>query len=133
MKNEEIMRQQKVFIALTVPIVLAVISGACTKEAPKPVADHVAKASNEIVRIEVASNGYTPKTIAVRKGQTVRLQFLRKDTNNCGDELVFPTMNIKRTLPVGEVVEVDVTPEQSGEIKFSCGMDMMRGKLIVTE
>lgn len=100
-------------------------------EAVKP--DHTVNAAGETVRIEVAANGYTPKTIGVKKGQPVKLEFFRKDEDNCGEELVFPSLNIKKDLPVGKAVVVEVTPSESGEIKFACGMDMLRGKLIVTE
>lgn len=119
-------------IVATMLLGIVVVLASCNKPAPAPKADYTAKAG-ETVKIEVSANGYTPKSIAVKKGATVRLAFLRKDADNCGDELVFPALNIKKSLPVGETVEVEVTPEQTGEIKFACGMDMLRGKLIVTE
>jgi len=36
-------------------------------------------------------------------------------------------------LAVGETVVVEFTPTEAGEIAFACGMDMLRGKVIVTE
>lgn len=98
-----------------------------------PKADYEVRASGETVRIEIAANGYTPKTIGVRKGQTVKLEFFRKDGDNCGEKLVFPAMNIERDIPVGKPVVVEVTPDKAGELKFACGMDMLRGKLIVSD
>lgn len=114
-------------------IVVAALVAACTKTEPAPTADYTVKEAGETVRVEVSSSGYSPKSIAVKKGVSVKLAFIRKDSNNCGDELVFPSLNIKKTLPVGENVEVEVKPEQTGEIKFACGMDMLRGKIIVME
>jgi plastocyanin domain-containing protein len=102
-------------------------------ERPAETADYTVTEANRTVRIEVAANGYTPKTISTRKGEPVKLEFLRKDSENCGDEVVFPALNIRRKLPVGKVVAIDITPESSGDLKFTCGMDMLRGKLIVTE
>ena len=61
------------------------------------------------------------------------LAFLRKDDKNCGEEVVFPKLGIRKKLPVGETVTVELTPQESGEIAFTCGMDMMRGKVIVSE
>jgi plastocyanin domain-containing protein len=69
----------------------------------------------------------------VKKGQPVKLAFYRADADNCGGEVVFSKQNIKKKLPVGETVLVEFTPTEAGEIAFACGMDMMRGKLVVSE
>ena len=90
----------------------------------------VAADPNEPVKITV-STVYEPKSVAVKKGQTVKLAFFRTDEKNCGDEVVFPSFGIKKSLPVGETVTVELTPQESGELVFTCGMDMMRGKIIV--
>jgi len=84
-------------------------------------------------KITVSSNGYEPSSIAVKKGQPVKLAFYRADADNCGGEVVFSKQNIKKKLPVGETVLVEFTPTEAGEIAFACGMDMMRGKLVVSE
>ncbi len=84
-------------------------------------------------KITVSSNGYEPSSIAVKKGQPVKLAFYRADADNCGGEVVFSKQNIKKKLPVGETVLVEFTPTDAGEIGFACGMDMMRGKLVVSE
>jgi plastocyanin domain-containing protein len=91
----------------------------------------VAENPSEPIKVTVSTDGYEPKSIAVKKGQPVKLAFFRKDEENCGDEVVFPKLNIKKKLPVGETVTVEFTPEESGEIGFTCGMDMLRGKVLV--
>ncbi len=121
-------------------LVAAVLTTACAThtvdEAPASGAqppDYTVKEAGETVRIEIAGNGYTPKTIGLKKGQAVRLEFFRKDADNCGEEIVIESLGIKKEIPVGIPVVVDITPDKSGEIKFACGMDMLRGKLIVVE
>ena len=84
-------------------------------------------------KITVSSDGYEPSSISVVKGQPVKLAFYRADSNNCGGEVIFSKLKIKKKLPVGETVLVEFTPTEAGEIAFACGMDMLRGKLIVTE
>jgi len=84
-------------------------------------------------KITVSANGYEPLSIAVKKGQPIKLAFYRADADNCGGEVVFSKQNIKKKLPVGETVLVEFTPTDAGEIAFACGMDMMRGKLVVSE
>ena len=95
-----------------------------------------AKAANVpdgATKITVSSNGYEPSSISVVKGQPVKLAFYRADSNNCGGEVIFSKLKIKKKLPVGETVLVEFTPTEAGEIAFACGMDMLSGKLIVTE
>ncbi|MDQ3129828.1 MAG: cupredoxin domain-containing protein [Acidobacteriota bacterium] len=84
-------------------------------------------------KITVSASGYEPASIPVKKGQPVKLAFYRADSNNCGGEVVFSKQNISKKLPVGETVLVEFTPTEAGEIGFACGMDMMRGKLVVSE
>lgn len=84
-------------------------------------------------KITVSSNGYEPSSVSVVKGQPVKLAFYRADSENCGGEVVFAKQNIRKKLPVGETVLVEFTPTEVGEIAFACGMDMLRGKLIVVE
>jgi plastocyanin domain-containing protein len=99
-----------------------------TAAPPNPVAAN----ASEPIKITVATN-FEPKSVEVKKGQPVTLAFFRKDEKNCGDEVVFPKLGIRKKLPVGETVSVELTPQETGEIAFTCGMDMMRGKLIVSQ
>lgn len=80
----------------------------------------------------VVKGGYSPDRIEVRQGQPVRLNFLRQETNPCTEQVIFGDFGIARELPVGESVPVEFTPEEPGEYEFHCGMNMFRGRLIVT-
>ena len=84
-------------------------------------------------KITVSSNGYEPSSISIVKGQPVKLAFYRADSENCGGEVVFAKQKIRKKLAVGETVLVEFTPTDAGEIAFACGMDMLSGKVIVTE
>jgi len=85
------------------------------------------------IKVTVSASGYEPSSIPLKKGQPVKLAFYRADANNCGGEVAFSKQNIKKKLPVGETVLIEFTPTEAGEIAFACGMDMMRGKLVVSE
>jgi hypothetical protein len=82
-------------------------------------------------KIVVSKDSFTPQEITFQKGQPLKLAFVRIDEENCGNEIVFKDLNIKKKLPVGEVVTVDIPTEKSDEISFSCGMNMMKGKIII--
>lgn len=114
---------------ITVPFVVNVVEGdkaqTETKKASEPTTDM------KTIKVTVSSDGYEPSQINVEKGKKVMLAFYRKDAENCGDELVFPSLGIKKKLPVGKTVVVEITPKESGDINFACGMNMMKGKLIV--
>ena len=83
------------------------------------------------IRVKVSKDGYTPSSVDIKKGEKVRLIFKRIDTQNCGGEVVIKSLNIRKTLPLNKNVTIEFTPTEAGEITFSCGMGMMKGKLIV--
>jgi plastocyanin domain-containing protein len=75
--------------------------------------------------------GYSPDVIVVRKGLPVRLDFYRDETASCSEQVVFGDFGIARDLPAFKTTPVEFTPDREGEFTFTCGMNMMRGKLIV--
>ncbi len=79
----------------------------------------------------VVRGGYTPDRIEVRQGQPVRLTFLRMESNPCTEQLILGDFGIARTLPEGKRVAVEFTPDRAGEFTFHCGMNMVRGTLVV--
>jgi plastocyanin domain-containing protein len=83
------------------------------------------------ILIEVDGSGYHPEQVAAKSGQLVHLVFKRTTEKGCGDQVVFPSLNIKKDLPVGQEVPIDVTMPASGSLAFTCGMDMYKGSLLV--
>jgi len=79
----------------------------------------------------VVKGGYDPDTIVVKKGVPVRLYFYRDETADCSDTIVFGDFKIRKALPAFETTAIEFTPEKEGEYVFTCGMGMMRGKLVV--
>jgi plastocyanin domain-containing protein len=61
----------------------------------------------------------------------VRLNFYRDETADCSDTIVFSDFNIRKPLPAYKTTAVEFTPEREGEYVFTCGMGMLKGKLIV--
>ncbi|HEY0545841.1 MAG TPA: cupredoxin domain-containing protein [Pyrinomonadaceae bacterium] len=74
--------------------------------------------------------GYQPSAIVVKAGQPVRLNFTRREASTCGEEIVFPDFGRREHLPENQTISIEVTPAKPGEYEFTCGMNMMRGKLI---
>jgi len=79
----------------------------------------------------IVKGGYTPDTIVVRAGQAVRLQFYRDEIADCSDRVVLEDFGIDAALPAFQTTTVEFTPEQAGEFRFRCGMNMLKGLLVV--
>ena len=79
----------------------------------------------------MVKGGYSPDVIAVQAGIPVRLNFYRDETASCSEQVVFPDFGIARDLPAYKTTPIEFTPDKPGEYTFACGMNMMRGKVIV--
>jgi len=82
------------------------------------------------VRVLV-KGGYTPDTIVVQAGKPVRLQFYRDETADCSERVVFEKFKIDQMLPAFQTTTVEFTPTEPGEYPFRCGMNMLKGLLVV--
>ena len=82
------------------------------------------------VKITV-KGGYTPDVVVVKQGRPVRLDFYRDETSSCSEQVVFGDFGIARDLPAFRTTPVEFTPDASGEFTWTCGMNMLRGKLVV--
>ncbi len=83
--------------------------------------------------VKVTEKGYEPAELKLRLGVPARLTFVRETDATCGTEVVFPEYDIERALPLNERVVVEFTPQKSGEFGFTCGMKMLKGKLVISE
>lgn len=80
----------------------------------------------------VVNGAYKPDTVNAPAGEPVRLVFHRHDASACSEEVVFPTQGVRATLARHRDVAVDLPPSEAGVYEFHCGMNMLRGRLIVT-
>jgi len=110
---------------ITVPFVLRVAGRSQTTTKTS------AAAPADAIKITVGASGYEPSRIAAKQGQPVKLAFIRTDAGNCGGTVVFPNLNLRQQLPVGETVVIEVTPQAVGELPFTCGMGMLKGTIVV--
>lgn len=85
-----------------------------------------------VQEVEVAVHGgYEPAEVRVRAGAPVRLVFDRRERSSCSEEVVFPDFGIRRYLPAFQKTVVELTPGAPGTYAFTCGMSMLRGRLVV--
>jgi len=90
-----------------------------------------ARRAVQTAKILVGEQGYDPAKVTLRAGALARLTFVRVTDNTCGTEVVFPSLNIERSLPLNEPVVIEFTPAKSSDIAFACGMGMLHGTVVV--
>ena len=102
-------------------------AGASTQSAPAAAqADGV-----QTLNMNISGGEYQPASMTVRAGVPVRLNVTRDGKPTCGDVLTIPSQNISKPIPVNEVTTIEFTPRTAGDLEFTCGMNMMRGKIVV--
>lgn len=79
----------------------------------------------------LVEGGYKPALIKVKQGQSVTINFLRKDPSSCLEELVFPDYKIKEYLPLNQPVTITLPPPHPAKSGFHCGMNMFHGRIEV--
>lgn len=75
--------------------------------------------------------GYSPNTIHVKAGETTQLVFDRQETSGCSAGLLIPEFGVTRDLPAFEQTTIEITPTQAGTFEYTCGMQMLRGTIVV--
>jgi plastocyanin domain-containing protein len=106
---------------VTLPFVLEVASGATQQAIAIPAG---------ALHIRVTQRGYEPSRLEVPANAPVRLAFTRDSSPNCGSEVVFASLGVRRALPSGETVAVELPAQAAGDIAFSCAMGMYRGLIV---
>lgn len=81
--------------------------------------------------IIVSERGFEPAQVRVAAGVLTRITFLRTTEKTCGTEVVFPSLGVRRALPLNEPVAIEFTPARGREVAFTCGMQMLHGTVLV--
>ena len=101
---------------------------ATATEAPAPAATAT---DVQTIDLKVSGGDYVPASFNVQAGKPVRLNVTRDEKPTCGDVLTIPSQNISKPIPVNQVTTIEFTPQQAGDLEFTCGMKMMKGKIVV--
>lgn len=108
-------------IAVSLPLVYYMV----THDAP------ASERSWKEVLVRVRGGRFDPETIHGRVGQRLRISFARADDSSCAERIVFPDLGWSAALPQDREVALDLAPEQPGVHEFTCGLGVLRGRLVV--
>jgi plastocyanin domain-containing protein len=96
----------------------------------EPVTAQAGAGGLQIVDVTVRG-GYQPASIIAKAGQPIRLNFMRRESTPCGEEVVLPEFGRRAHLAENKTVAIEVVPPKPGEYEYTCGMNMYKGKIIV--
>ncbi|MFW5703456.1 MAG: sulfite exporter TauE/SafE family protein [Patescibacteria group bacterium] len=87
---------------------------------------------SQIIRMTVSNDGYAPNDFTVKRGIPVRWIIEGKEIFGCQGILQAPQIGVSRVLEQGENI-VEFTPENVGDIAFSCSAGSVGGKIHVID
>ena len=99
-----------------------------------PKKSHRAQLDNGVQVIHVTvKGGYSPDVIQLVADVPVRMMFDRQETGDCSSRVVIPDFHINQALPAFATTAVEFVPGTPGTYEFACGMNMIRGQILVEE
>jgi plastocyanin domain-containing protein len=99
---------------------------------PRP-ANPTSPGQAQTARIAVTAKGFEPANINLKPNMPAKVTFVRQTDQTCATSVVIPEYKINRELPLNKPVVVEFTPTKTGEFTFACGMNMLKGKVVVQE
>ncbi len=96
---------------------------------------HAAMADSvQTVDVTIGPEGFSPQRIRLEAGIPARLVFTRTTESTCATNVQVPAFGVAPTdIPMNEPTAITFTPDDAGSFTFACGMDMIKGTLLVVE
>jgi len=88
-----------------------------------------APASQE-AKVTITTKGFVPASLNLKAGVPAKITFLRQTDATCATAVAMPEYKIQKDLPLNKPVVFEITPKK-GTFEFVCGMNMLRGKVVV--
>lgn len=106
--------------------------GCCGGGGPQEEIRKKATQTGDTQVIEMTVNGnYDPNVIEAKAGVPLTFKIDHPSPGGCDQYLVFPDFGVSQELPPNGKTEITITPDKPGTYRFTCGMGMLNGTLIV--
>jgi plastocyanin domain-containing protein len=102
-------------------LVLLLALPGCSKSSPQ----------GEASIVVADGRGFTPNQVSLKQGGVGTIRFQRTSDETCATEVVFPDLNVRKPLPLNQIVEVSVPTTQAKTYAFTCGMGMYKSAVVV--
>lgn len=83
------------------------------------------------ITINATESGYSPNRFTAQSGQPIRLWLVTNGTYGCSRAFTIPSLGIQRILSETGRIAIDVPPQRSGQLYFTCSMGMYTGVINV--
>ena len=83
------------------------------------------------VQVIADENGFKPSSVTFKKGEPASLVFTRTTDDTCATEVVFPELDVKKDLPKGKAVTIDIPTDKEQKLTFQCGMGMYKSAVVI--
>lgn len=123
------MKHKLVYVCLGLLLGSVMLWSFATFNQPRAVAATLQDGA-QTASVTITDKGFEPASLKLKAGVPAKVSFTRKTDETCAKEVVLKDYGINQKLPLNETVIVEFTPRK-GEFAFGCGMNMLKGKLIV--
>jgi plastocyanin domain-containing protein len=88
-------------------------------------------AAGGVVPVVADGDGFKPSSVTFKKGEKASLVFTRTTDETCAKQVVFPELGLKKDLPKGQPVTIDVPTDKEQSLTFQCGMGMYKSSVVI--
>ncbi len=96
-----------------------------------PVSAPVAEGATQVVAVTAGKDGFVPSHVEVARNRPAKLRFTRNTDQTCATEVAFKELDLKRALPLGEAVDVEIPTGEARTLHYTCGMGMFASTVVV--
>ncbi len=127
----------KLCVFIVIATLLGIATNGCSTKAETSQMENPTQMTNttadgtQRVTITIDGGKYNPSVVTVEKGKPVELTFQGGQQLGCGGTVVFKSLNMSKDVESGKTVTFNFTPQEAGDIAFTCGMGMFDGRVVV--
>jgi plastocyanin domain-containing protein len=119
------------FAAVLALFALAGCGGSKTAQKSETPPAPIAATGAQEVHLTVTDAGFEPAQVTIAKDRPIILTVTRKTDQTCAREIVFKDLDLTRDLPLNQEVRIELPARPAGTLNYACGMDMIKGSLVV--